>query len=169
MRPDRIIIGECRGGEALDLIQAMTSGHGGSMGTLHADNPADALNRLETLALMSKVDLPLHALRAQIASAIDMVIQMNRQIGGKRLVTQITEIEPLGDDGRYRLRDIFTLAPTVDEKMEKSMQLKWTGKRSLLAGHLSPEDEKLVVPAIEPIFTPDPAGQPQPLKASHDA
>jgi pilus assembly protein CpaF len=156
LRPDRIIIGEVRGGEALDMIQAMTSGHGGSMGTLHADNPADALSRLETLALMSKVELPLHALRAQVASAIDLVIQMNRQIGGKRLVTQITEIEPLGDDGKYRLRDIFTLSPVTNENMEKSMQLKWTGKRSLLAGRLSPEEEKLVTKAIEPIFEPEP-------------
>ncbi len=81
LRPDRIIIGEVRGGEALDMIQAMTSGHGGSMGTLHANNPADALNRLETMALMSKVELPLHALRAQVSSAIDVVVQMSRHIG----------------------------------------------------------------------------------------
>lgn len=157
LRPDRIIIGEVRGGEALDMIQAMTSGHGGSMGTLHADNPADALNRLETLALMSKVELPLHALRAQISSAIDIVIQMNRQIGGKRLVTQITEIEPLGDDGKYRLRDIFTLTASKNDKLEKTMVLKWSGKKSLLAGHLSFEDEKLVTPAITHIFEPDPS------------
>lgn len=155
LRPDRIIIGEVRGGEALDMIQAMTSGHGGSMGTLHADNPADALNRLETLALMSKVELPLHALRAQVASAIDVVIQMNRQIGGKRLVTQITEIEPLGDDGQYRLRDIFTLQQVRNEKMEKCMQLTWTGKRSLLAGNMHPEEEQLITADIEPIFQVD--------------
>ena len=80
LRPDRIIIGEVRGGEALDMIQAMTSGHGGSMGTLHANNPADALNRLETMALMSKVELPLHALRAQVSSALDLVVQMSRHI-----------------------------------------------------------------------------------------
>lgn len=169
LRPDRIIIGEVRGGEALDMIQAMTSGHGGSMGTLHADNPADALSRLETLALMSKVELPLHALRAQVASAIDVVIQMNRQIGGKRLVTQITEIEPLGDDGKYRFRDIFALKASKNDKFEKTMTLTWSGKTSLLAGHLSPEDEKLVTPVITHIFEPPAEQSPTETQAVAEA
>ncbi len=143
LRPDRIVIGEVRGGEALDMIQAMTSGHGGSMGTLHANNPIDALSRLETLALMSNVELPLHALRAQIASAIDVVVQMNRQIGGRRLVTQITEIDPVDDHGNYHLRDLFTLQPVHQADApagaghDKQMQLTWTGERSAMAGHLS--------------------------------
>lgn len=152
LRPDRIIIGEVRGGEALDMIQAMTSGHGGSMGTLHANNPADALNRLETMALMSKVELPLHALRAQISSAIDLIVQMSRHIGGRRLVTQITEIEPLGDDGRYRLRDIFTMAPVGGGKIEKTMQLRWTGERSTIAGQLRESEAKLAQKACAEIF-----------------
>jgi pilus assembly protein CpaF len=143
LRPDRIVIGEVRGGEALDMIQAMTSGHGGSLGTLHANNPADALNRLETMALMSQVDLPLHALRAQVSSAIDLVVQMSRHIGGKRLVTQITEVEPLGDDGRYRLRDIFTMQSGQQEKDDKTMQLTWTGERSTSAGMLRPSEQKI--------------------------
>ena len=84
LRPDRIIIGECRGGEALDMIQAMTSGHAGSMSTLHAHMAMDALNRLETLAMMSKIDLPLFALRAQIASAINVLVQMTRFSDGRR-------------------------------------------------------------------------------------
>jgi pilus assembly protein CpaF len=160
LRPDRIVIGEVRGGEALDMIQAMTSGHGGSMGTLHANNSQDALNRLETMALMSKVDLPLHALRAQVASAIDIVVQMSRHVGGKRLVTQITEIDPLSDDGQYRLRNLFTLqqAPSApggapgEQKSDKAMQLAWTGERSAMAGKLRPSELKLVTPALRPVF-----------------
>jgi pilus assembly protein CpaF len=152
LRPDRIIIGEVRGGEALDMIQAMTSGHGGSMGTLHANNPADALNRLETLALMSKVELPLHALRAQVSSAIDLIVQMSRQIGGERQVTQITEIEPLGDDGRYRLRDIFTLVPVAGETGAKHMQLKWTDVRSAFAGHMRESEQQLARERCPQIF-----------------
>ncbi len=150
LRPDRIIIGEVRGGEALDMIQAMTSGHGGSMGTLHANNPQDALNRLETMALMSKVELPLYALRAQVSSAIDIVVQMSRFIGGRRLVTQITEVDPLGDDGHYRLRDIFRLAPRPDAPgqsealKDKTLQLTWTGERSAMSGRLRPDAQTLV-------------------------
>ena len=107
LRPDRVIIGEVRGGEALDMIQAMTSGHAGSMSTLHANIAIDALSRLETLAMMSSVDLPLHALRAQIASAIDVVVLATRFNDGRRGLTQICEVLPLGDDGKYRLREIF--------------------------------------------------------------
>ncbi len=151
LRPDRIIIGEVRGGEALDMIQAMTSGHGGSMCTLHADNPFDALNRLETLALMSKVELPLYALRSQVASALDLVVQMSRHIGGRRIVTQITEIDELSDDGRYRLHDIFQLKP-APEGSEYRMQLAWSGNRSALAGHLRDEDSDLVTDLTREIF-----------------
>ncbi len=152
LRPDRIIIGEVRGGEALDMIQAMTSGQGGSMGTLHANNPADALNRLETMAMMSDVEMPLHALRSQVASAIDVVVQMNRYVGGRRLVTEISEVDPLSDDGHYRIRDIFNMQRVEDENGDISMQLRWTGERSSHAGHLKPEEEKLVSKLTEPIF-----------------
>lgn len=151
LRPDRIIIGEVRGGEALDMIQAMTSGHGGSMGTLHADNPRDALNRLETMAMMSKVDLPLHALRAQISSAIDVVVQMSRHMGGQRLVTQISEIDPIDADGHYRLRDIFVLKSS-QEKENKRVQLVWTGQRSAMAGHLRFEDMEIITPLTRELF-----------------
>ncbi|MEM8738289.1 MAG: CpaF family protein [Planctomycetota bacterium] len=155
LRPDRIIIGEVRGGEALDMIQAMTSGHGGSMGTLHANTPADALNRLETMALMSKVELPLHALRSQVSSAIDLIVQMSRQIGGRRLVTQISEVLPLGDSAYYQLRDIFTLQQFDDEAGGKAMWLGWAGTPSVLAGRLDPEQTKNVAPAVRPIFGMD--------------
>ncbi len=116
LRPDRIIIGECRGGEALDIIQAMTSGHAGSMSTLHANMAMDALNRLETLAMMSKIELPLHALRAQISSAIDVIVQMTRFTDGRRGLTQIAEVVPLADDGHYRLQDMFVYELAEDEE-----------------------------------------------------
>ncbi len=153
LRPDRIIIGEVRGGEALDMIQAMTSGQGGSMGTLHANNPSDALNRLETMALMSKVELPLYALRAQIASAIDVIVQMSRYAGGRRLVTTICEVDPLGDDGQYRMREIFKLKRVTGDDGERDVQLAATGERSALAGDLKPEEEAMVTDQTRPIFS----------------
>lgn len=103
MRPDRIVIGELRGGEALDLIQAMTSGHGGCLSTIHASSPGDALRRLETLALFRGIELPLLALRAQVASAVDAVIQVERCAGGRRWVKSITEVNPLDIQGQYQL------------------------------------------------------------------
>jgi pilus assembly protein CpaF len=138
LRPDRVVIGEVRGGEALDMIQAMTSGHGGSMGTLHANNPHDALNRLETMALMSQVELPLAALRSQVASAIDIVVQMNRRIGGRRVVTQISEVQPLGDDGQYRLVDLFVERTEGKEEglVATEARSKW-GERLGLSGDSS--------------------------------
>ena len=155
LRPDRIIIGEVRGGEALDMIQAMTSGHGGSMGTLHANNAADALNRLETMAMMSRVELPLHALRTQISSAIDIVVQMSRHIGGQRRVTQIAEIDPMGEAGHYRNRDLFVLKPVEHEKAGKDLQLVWTGERSAMAGQLRPEEQGRVTDLTRSIFEVD--------------
>jgi len=110
MRPDRIVVGECRGGEALDLIQAMTSGHGGSMTTLHADSPPDALRRLETMALMSGVELPLTALRGQVASAIDIVVQLGRFQDGSRRVLDIAEVYGLDGSGGYDVRSIYQFA-----------------------------------------------------------
>jgi pilus assembly protein CpaF len=110
MRPDRIIVGECRGGEAIDLIQAMTSGHGGSMTTLHANAPADALNRLETMALMSGIEMPLVALRSQVASAIDIVVQLGRFHDGSRRIVEIAEVQGLNDRGGYDVRSLYAFA-----------------------------------------------------------
>jgi len=155
LRPDRIIIGEVRGGEALDMIQAMTSGHGGSMGTLHANSPADALNRLETMALMSEVELPLFALRSQIASAVDLVVHMSRHFGGKRLVTQISEVDRVDDEGRYTLRDLFVLRPGDKANPDKQVQLTWTGERSALGAHLSGQHQDLVTDPIKSILGMD--------------
>ncbi|MEE9405165.1 MAG: ATPase, T2SS/T4P/T4SS family [Algisphaera sp.] len=151
LRPDRIIIGEVRGGEALDMIQAMTSGHGGSMGTLHANTPADALSRLETMALMSEVELPLTALRSQIASAIDVIVQTSRQIGGRRLVTDISEVGPPGADGRAQLRPVFALgaAEGADDATQRLQMLDAT---SGFAKQLDPDRKALITPAIAPLF-----------------
>jgi pilus assembly protein CpaF len=107
MRPDRIVVGECRGGEALDMIQAMTSGHAGSLSTCHANTPRDAMNRLETMALMSGVEIPLHALRAQVASAVDLVVQISRLRDGSRRVECISEILGLDEQGSYDTCDLF--------------------------------------------------------------
>jgi len=108
MRPDRIILGEIRGGEALDLVQAMTSGHGGCLATVHATYPLDALNRLETLALMGGIDLPLHALRNQVVSAIDIVVQTARFRDGTRCVTHISEVCGVDAQHGYQVQDIFS-------------------------------------------------------------
>jgi pilus assembly protein CpaF len=108
MRPDRVIVGEIRGGEALDIIQAMTSGHGGCMGTLHATYPRDTLARLETMAMMSDVGLPLQALRVQIGSAVQLIVQVSRLQDGSRKVTHVSEVA--GYDlaaERYVVRDLF--------------------------------------------------------------
>jgi pilus assembly protein CpaF len=106
MRPERIVVGECRGAEALDMLQAMNTGHDGSMTTLHANSPRDALARLETLVLMSGIDLPVKAIRQQVASAINVLVQLARLRDGSRKVTQITEITGMEGD-TITMQDIF--------------------------------------------------------------
>jgi pilus assembly protein CpaF len=107
MRPDRIVVGECRGGEALDLIQAMTSGHGGSLSTVHATYPHDTVQRLETLCLMSDIGLPLAALRQQIASAVNIIVQTGRYNDGSRRITHVAECRGLTPDGQYDLSMLY--------------------------------------------------------------
>jgi pilus assembly protein CpaF len=108
MRPDRIVIGEVRDGEALDLVQAMVSGHGRCLGTLHATYPRDTLTRFETMALMSDLQLPLSALRLQIGSGIQLLVQVARQADGSRGITPITEVMGYDlNEGQYLLRDLF--------------------------------------------------------------
>ena len=92
MRPDRIVVGEVRGGEALDMLQAMDSGHDGSLTTIHANSPRDSLSRLETLVMMSGIELPSHAIREQVAAAIDLIVQVERLVDGSGKVTKISEI-----------------------------------------------------------------------------
>ena len=106
MRPDRIIIGECRGGESLDMLQAMNTGHEGSLTTIHANSPRDAVSRLETMITMGGVELPLKALRQQFASAVDLIIQVNRLQGGPRKVTHVTEVLNMEQD-TVIMQDIF--------------------------------------------------------------
>jgi pilus assembly protein CpaF len=106
MRPDRIIVGECRGGEALDMLQAMNTGHDGSLSTLHANSPRDAMSRLETLVLMAGMDLPLRAIREQAASAVDLIVQIGRLRDGSRRITHVTEVNGLEGD-TVVLQDIF--------------------------------------------------------------
>ncbi|MCK9511639.1 MAG: Flp pilus assembly complex ATPase component TadA [Pigmentiphaga sp.] len=110
MRPDRIIVGECRGAEALDMLQAMNTGHEGSLTTLHANTPRDALARLETMILMAGMELPLAAVREQIASSIDVIVQQARDAGGVRRVTAIVEVVGL-ESGRFQLQEWFRYEP----------------------------------------------------------
>ncbi|HMA97604.1 MAG TPA: ATPase, T2SS/T4P/T4SS family, partial [Polyangiaceae bacterium] len=112
MRPDRIVVGECRGGEALDMLQAMNTGHDGSLTTTHANSPREAISRLETLCLMAGLDLPVRAIREQIAGAIHLVIQQTRLSDGSRKVTQICEVVGIGDEGEVRLVPIFEFMRT---------------------------------------------------------
>lgn len=111
MRPDRIVVGEVRGGEALDMLQAMNTGHDGSLTTAHANTPRDVISRLETMVLMSGMDLPVRAIREQIASALDLVVQQERMRDGKRRITHITEVVGMEND-IVTLQDIFIFKQT---------------------------------------------------------
>jgi pilus assembly protein CpaF len=106
MRPDRIIVGEVRGGEALDMLQAMNTGHEGSMTTVHSNSPRDALSRLETMVLMAGFELPVRAIREQIAAAIDLIMHLDRMPDGRRVVTSVTEIQGMEGD-TILLQDLF--------------------------------------------------------------
>jgi pilus assembly protein CpaF len=114
MRPDRIIVGEVRGAETLDMLQAMNTGHEGSLTTIHANSPRDALSRLETLVLTAGVDLPLRAIREQIASAFDLLVQITRSVDGSRKITHITEVLRMESDV-ITLQDIFLASPPDEE------------------------------------------------------
>ena len=129
MRPDRIVIGECRSGEALDMLQAMNTGHDGSLTTIHANSPRDTLARLETLVLMSGVDLPQRAIREQIASAIHLIVQQSRLRDGSRRILNITEV--VGREGdTITLQDVFLFEETgVDGNGKIQGKLSPTGIR----------------------------------------
>jgi pilus assembly protein CpaF len=107
MRPDRIIVGEVRGAEALDMLQAMNTGHDGSLSTVHANSPRDALARVETMVLMAGYDLPIRAIRQQIASAVELVIHLERMDDGTRKVTQITEVQRMETEV-IMLQDLYS-------------------------------------------------------------
>jgi pilus assembly protein CpaF len=128
MRPDRIIVGECRSGEALDMLQAMNTGHDGSMSTGHANSPRDMLARLETMVLMAGVDLPLRAIREQVASAVDLIVQQSRLKDGTRKIVNITEVQGMEGDVIV-MQDVFVFEQTgvLDGKIQG--RLKPTGIR----------------------------------------
>lgn len=110
MRPDRIVVGECRGGETLDMLQAMNTGHDGSLTTLHANTPRDALSRLETMVLMAGMDLPLAAIREQVSSAVHLIVQQTRFACGTRRVTSVTEVCGM-ESGKVQLQELFRFQP----------------------------------------------------------
>ena len=136
MRPDRIVVGEVRGGEALDMLQAMNTGHDGSLTTLHANSPRDALSRIETMALMAGLDLPLMVIREQIASAVDLVVQQSRLRDGSRRVTYVTEISGM-EGNTIVMTDIFKFNQTgISEDGKVIGALEPTGLRPLFISRL---------------------------------
>lgn len=128
MRPDRIVVGECRGGEALDMLQAMNTGHDGSLTTLHANTPRDALSRLETMCLMAGMDMPMRAIREQIASAMDLIIQQERMRDGSRKIVRITEVQGMESDVIV-MSDLFHFEQQGIEEGRVIGRLKPTGIR----------------------------------------
>jgi pilus assembly protein CpaF len=130
MRPDRIVVGEVRGGEALDMLQAMNTGHDGSISTIHANSPRDSLSRLETVTLMSGMDLSARSIREQIASALNLIVHQARLKDGSRRITHVTEIVGMEGDV-VTLQDVFLFdfAAGVDEEGKFRGSLKPTGLR----------------------------------------
>ena len=118
MRPDRIIVGECRGPEALDMLQAMNTGHDGSLTTAHANSPRDALTRLENMVMMAGFELPSAAIREQIASALDLIVQQTRMSDGSRKIIKITEITGREKD-QITMQDIFVFEQTGFDENQK--------------------------------------------------
>ncbi len=151
MRPDRIVVGECRSGEALDMLQAMNTGHDGSLTTVHANSPRDTLARLETLVLMAGFDLPVRAIREQMASAIDVIVQLSRLRDGTRRVTHITEVQGMEGDV-ITLQDIFLFdfSAGVDEHGRYRGQLKATGVRPKFAEKLADQGIRLGAEVFSP-------------------
>src|SRR5205085_1896309 len=132
MRPDRIIVGEVRGPEALDMLQAMNTGHEGSMTTVHCNSPRDGLSRLETMVLMSGYDLPVRAIREQICSAINVIMHLDRLPDGRRVVTSVTELQGMEGDTillqdifKYKLRPQRVVPP--GEELDSNGQVNGTG------------------------------------------
>jgi pilus assembly protein CpaF len=126
MRPDRLIVGECRGPEALDMLQAMNTGHDGSLTTIHANNPADTLMRLETMVLMA-VDMPVRAIRDQTVAALDLIVQISRMTNGRRRITHITEVCGIDPDTERVITEDIFLLPTHQAQEGEDIQLRHTG------------------------------------------
>lgn len=158
MRPDRIVVGEVRAGEALDMLQAMNTGHDGSLTTVHANSPRDAISRLETLVLMAGMDLPLKVVRQQISSAVDLIIQQTRLKDGARKVTAITEVVGMEGD-TVVLTDVFKFEQTgIGENNKILGELKATGIRPLFSPQLEAAGFKL---SAEIFMPSNPLGRSQ--------
>ncbi len=151
MRPDRIVVGECRGGEALDMLQAMNTGHDGSLTTLHSNGPRDTLARMETLVMMSGYDLPIRAIREQIASAVDMIVHVSRLRDGTRRITHVTEVEGMEGD-IITLQDLFLFdfGMGLDENGRFLGRLKASGIRPTFSEKLLDLGIKLPADLFEP-------------------
>jgi pilus assembly protein CpaF len=152
MRPDRIVVGECRSGEALDMLQAMNTGHDGSITTIHSNSPRDTLSRIETMTLMAGFDLPVRAIREQMASALDLVVHLSRLRDGTRRITHITEVQGMEGDV-ITLQDVFLFdyGMGVDQDGRFKGQLKATGVRPRFAEKL----QDLGIPLAAELFASD--------------
>jgi pilus assembly protein CpaF len=150
MRPDRVIVGECRGGEALDMLQAMNTGHDGSLTTVHANSPRDVISRLETMVLMSGMELPSRAIREQIASAIDIVVHESRLSDGSRKVVCISEVVGL-EGQQIVMQDIFEYKQTgIDEKGKVTGRFMPTGAMPTFYEHLKSRGLHIDPSAFDP-------------------
>ncbi len=128
MRPERIVVGECRGGETLDMLQAMNTGHDGSLTTLHANTPRDAISRIETMSLMGGIDFPIRVIREQVASAVQLIVQQSRLRDGSRKITHITEIVGMEGDKLIQ-QDLFRYEEQLDANGKSCGTLRTTGQR----------------------------------------
>ncbi|MEA3075325.1 MAG: pilus assembly protein CpaF, partial [Actinomycetota bacterium] len=151
MRPDRIVVGECRSGEALDMLQAMNTGHDGSLTTIHANSPRDVLARIETMTLMAGFDLPVRAIREQMASALDVIVHLSRLRDGSRRVTHVTEVQRLeGENIVTQDLFLFDYGMGVDDDGRFKGRLKATGAKPAFADRLAdvglPIDAALLAP-----------------------
>jgi pilus assembly protein CpaF len=152
MRPDRIVIGECRGGETLDMLQAMNTGHEGSISTVHSNSPRDAIARMETLVLMAGMDLPLRAVREQIASAIDVIVQIGRLKDGTRRITHLTEVQGMeGDIVTLQDAFLFDYSAGVDAEGRHAGHASATGVRPRFADRFT----DLGIPLSPTVFSAD--------------
>ncbi|MFK8067840.1 MAG: CpaF family protein [Gammaproteobacteria bacterium] len=153
MRPDRVVIGEVRGGEALDMLQAMNTGHDGSLATLHANNPRDALTRLETMVLMAGLSMPMKAMRAQIASAVDVVIQVERMEDGKRRVVSVQEIQGMEGDVITMMELYKFERKGLDADGNVLGEIKTTGMVPKFQEHLRQRGMELDFALFDPTFS----------------
>ena len=152
MRPDRVVIGECRGSETLDMLQAMNTGHDGSLSTLHANSPRDALSRIETMVLMAGMDLPIRAIREQVASAVDLIVHTSRLRDGSRRVTHVSEVVGMEGD-TITMNDVFLLQDygDLDDYGLFTGMMRPTGVRPTFADRLAERG----IPVPSGIFNDD--------------